>query len=601
MTNQHTYATGAALGVRAQWAQIGGTDTLPGVECSDTTGTVAVVASSSTYGPRAIRVTTAGSGDATRVKIPRPVGSGEFRCHIVFDWPALGGQAWPMFTMYAGAGEFQVWTSGDGSFGPWAGADLYKSPAGTVPAAGVRTRLSLAFKPGGAATDWRVGLYNDTTGALLTQGNGTTAAVSGALGDMYFGKAGWSSGPATTAFDVRAIRVEAGLNASLALLPAETALLPVSGAAVVPLRLAGWTAGGEPSPTGVDAVTALADGDPGTQVAVPAAGAARFALVPMAPPAGVTVVLDAASVTSGAGPVNARLYRADGERVGVDKQAGVGTSAAAVNVSWTPAETAGLTVADWEAAEVEFGTGPLGPLASGGPQWVPGWSDEFAMPGVPDTATWSRLRGDPASGLYDAPYSAANDASSWDASYASVVPEGLELRWDATPSESGGVTYPYTAGLVTSEGLRSFTPPVFIEIRARFTDTPGLWPALWLNPVGTWPPEIDIAEFIPEDTPDGLYHAHFNYHWGTSGAPQQMGWQWYGRQGVSAAGTAWHTYGLSWTADRLQVFHDGAPGPSYQGSVTTLPHFLILSTGVRKGFSPAAGRMQVGYVRTWTF
>ena len=91
-----------------------------------------------------------------------------------------------------------------------AGADLYKSPAGTVPAAGVRTRLSLAFKPGGAATDWRVGLYNDTTGALLTQGNGTTAAVSGALGDMYFGKAGWSSGPATTAFDVRAIRVEAG-------------------------------------------------------------------------------------------------------------------------------------------------------------------------------------------------------------------------------------------------------------------------------------------------------------------------------------------------------------------------------------------------------
>lgn len=258
-----------------------------------------------------------------------------------------------------------------------------------------------------------------------------------------------------------------------------------------------------------------------------------------------------------------------------------------------------MTVTDWEAVELEFGTGPLGPMASAG-TWTSGWHDEFDTPGAPSTATWSPLRGDPATGLYDTPYSTANDASSWDPSYATVTADGLlELRWDNTPSTSSGITYPYTAGIVTSEGLRAFQPPIFIESRIWFTNTPGLWPSFWLNPVGTWPPEIDIAEFVPDDTPDGLYHPHFNYHWGTQAAPQQLGWQWYGTQGSSAAG-AWHTYGLLWTPTLLQVFHDGAPGPSYAGSVTNLPHFLILSTGVRKGYTPANGRMLIDYVRTWT-
>lgn len=239
---------------------------------------------------------------------------------------------------------------------------------------------------------------------------------------------------------------------------------------------------------------------------------------------------------------------------------------------------------------------PPGPQGPGG-AWTMSFSDEFDGTAV-NAANWSRLRGDPSTGLYDAPYSSQQDDSSWDDSYATVSGGLLRLRWDNTPSTSYGITYPYTAGIVTSEGLRAFQPPIFIESRIWFTDAPGLWPSFWLNPVGTWPPEIDIAEFVPDDTPDGLYHAHFNYHWGTSAAHQDMGWQWYGTQGSSAAG-AWHTYGLHWTTSKLQVYHDGVAGPSYTGSITDLPHFLILSSGVRKGYSPAAGEMRVDYVRTW--
>ena len=265
----------------------------------------------------------------------------------------------------------------------------------------------------------------------------------------------------------------------------------------------------------------------------------------------------------------------------------------------TSLNTQGKTVTQlWADYKAWLNPAPT-PQASGlAGSWTLSLQDEFDGTAV-NSANWNRLRGTP-NGLYDSPYNPSMDDSSWDASYATVSDGLLRLRWARVPSESYGITYPYTAGLVTSEGLKSFTPPVFIEARIWFTDTPGLWPAFWMDPVVGWPPEIDIAEFVPDDTPDGLYKPHFNYHWSEGGQHKQMGWRWYGTQGQSIAG-AWHTYGLHWTSSRLQVYLDGQPGPSYTGTgITSQPMYIILSTGVRRGFLPAAGEMRVDYVRAWT-
>ena len=253
----------------------------------------------------------------------------------------------------------------------------------------------------------------------------------------------------------------------------------------------------------------------------------------------------------------------------------------------------------WVDYKAWLNPAPLPQAAGLAGSWALSFADEFTGTAV-NSSNWSRLRGNPATGLYDSPYSPANDDSSWDAAYATVSDGLLRLRWDRTPSESYGITYPYTAGIVTSEGLRSFTPEVFIEARIWFTDTPGLWPAFWLDPLVGWPPEIDIAEFVPDDTPDGLYKPHFNYHWSEGGVHRQMGWKWYGTAGQSIAG-AWHTYGLHWTTSKLQVYLDGQPGPSYAGpGITSQDMYIILSSGVRKGHLPAAGEMRVDYVRSWT-
>lgn len=223
-----------------------------------------------------------------------------------------------------------------------------------------------------------------------------------------------------------------------------------------------------------------------------------------------------------------------------------------------------------------------------------------------DSEVWTPHRGTEP-WTYGHPYNAALDAYSFDPSRVSVRRGVLNLAWDPTPStvqnnDGTSTTYPYTAGLVHSGKGFWFTEG-FLEARIRFDERPGLWPAFWLLPTPVdqdWPPEIDIAEMIPDDTPDGLYHPHFNYHWkDASGGFHQSGWKWYGREGRSYAG-GWHTYGLLREDNLLQVYVDGEPGPSFEDpAVTTQPMYVVLSTGVRKGYAPEAGVMQVDHVRAW--
>lgn len=252
-------------------------------------------------------------------------------------------------------------------------------------------------------------------------------------------------------------------------------------------------------------------------------------------------------------------------------------------------------------------TAPGTPMPQGvSGQWKVAMQDEFNGTSL-NTNVWTPHRGlEP--WTYGHPYNASLDDYAFDPSRVSVRDGNLRLSWDRTPitvnnsSAPYTTTYPYTAGVAhTGKGF-SFTHG-FVEARIWIPETPGLWPAFWMLPSPVdkdWPPEIDIAEWVPDDTPDGLYKPHFNYHWKDSaGRNQQANWKWYGEAGKSSAGS-WHTYGLLWEKGRLQVFLDGKPGPSYSGSeVTDNPMYVVLSSGVRKGATPANGTMLVDYLRVW--
>lgn len=244
------------------------------------------------------------------------------------------------------------------------------------------------------------------------------------------------------------------------------------------------------------------------------------------------------------------------------------------------------------------------PLGVGG-AWKVAMRDEFDGSTL-NTSLWTPHRGLPPY-TYGHPYNANLDGYAFDPSRVSVRNGALRLSWDKTPTtvrnhDGSTTTYPYAAGVAHSGRGFSFAHG-YIEARIRVPDTPGLWPAFWMLPMEVdqgWPPEIDIAELVPDDTPDGTYKPHFNYHWkDAAGTNRQAHWKWYGQEGRSYAGS-WHTYGLLWEEGRLQVFLDGVPGPSYSGSeVTSNPMYVVLSSGVRKGYSPPAGAMEVDYVRVW--
>ncbi|GAB48105.1 malectin domain-containing carbohydrate-binding protein [Mobilicoccus pelagius] len=250
------------------------------------------------------------------------------------------------------------------------------------------------------------------------------------------------------------------------------------------------------------------------------------------------------------------------------------------------------------------------PTVAPAPLGVPGtWRvdmrDEFDGSAL-DTSVWTPHRG-LAPYTYGHPYNASLDAYSFAPSRVSVRGGALRLAWDPTRStvrngDGSTTTYPYTAGVAHSG--RGFTMTSgYVEARIKVPRQSGLWPAFWMLPTpvdSTWPPEIDIAEIIPDDTPDGLEKPHFNYHWkAAGGGHRQMGWRWFGDAGRSYTGE-WHTYGLLREPGRLQVFVDGRPGPSFTDpAVTTDPMYVVLSSGVRKGHTPPAGEMLVDYVRAW--
>ena len=126
----------------------------------------------------------------------------------------------------------------------------------------------------------------------------------------------------------------------------------------------------------------------------------------------------------------------------------------------------------------------------------------------------------------------------------------------------------------------------------------GFWPALWMLPsdgsTSGWLPEIDMYESINREA---NYYGTYHY----SGNPGQ-----FGPIAVPTDTTAWHTYGLDWTPDRLSWTLDGRVVATTTDTAATQTHrmFLLVTfalggswPGNPDGTTPFPSQMQIDWVR----
>ena len=130
---------------------------------------------------------------------------------------------------------------------------------------------------------------------------------------------------------------------------------------------------------------------------------------------------------------------------------------------------------------------------SGSNGWLLVWEEDFNRDGVIDTTVWSKI---PRGKADWCNYMSDNDAL-YDVRNGNLVLRGMvnpDMQNDSVPYITGGIQTLHKKGFENGK----------IEIRAKFEDARGAWPAFWLLPFDReqWPHggEIDIAERLNGDT-----------------------------------------------------------------------------------------------------
>jgi beta-glucanase (GH16 family) len=200
---------------------------------------------------------------------------------------------------------------------------------------------------------------------------------------------------------------------------------------------------------------------------------------------------------------------------------------------------------------------------SRGSDWKLIWSDEFDIPGLPDSTKWD----------YETGFIRNNEAQYYtrERKENARVENGLlviEARkerfanpdFDPTAKSSGRARRSrefadYTSASLTTHGKTNWTGGR-IEVRAKLPAGRGTWPAIWT--LGTnarqvgWPAcgEIDIMEFVGHEP--GVIHA--NVHTRKYNHVQKNGKG--GQIKIPDASEAFHIYALEWDVDHLEFFVD---------------------------------------------
>lgn len=164
----------------------------------------------------------------------------------------------------------------------------------------------------------------------------------------------------------------------------------------------------------------------------------------------------------------------------------------------------------------------------------------------------------------------------------------LSSKWDG---------FVYTSGCVSSHPGHSQKYGYF-ETSIRAQSGPMTWPAFWMLPQewqysSAGSPityEFDILELFNNSSSSN------NHSPGTAMNNQSL-------PVPSTTNTEFHTYGLEWTRDRLQVYYDGVPKGWDTSGLIHIPMFVIVNLACavwnnNYTFPPEIS-IDIDYIRTW--
>ncbi|EGF93557.1 beta-glucanase [Asticcacaulis biprosthecium C19] len=238
------------------------------------------------------------------------------------------------------------------------------------------------------------------------------------------------------------------------------------------------------------------------------------------------------------------------------------------------------------------------------------WADEFSTDGLPDPTLWGYDTFRNSAGWYN------NEKQYYSASrLENARVEGgkllIEARKEAltTMPDYGGQQY--SSARVVSKKTYTYG---YVEVRALVPCARGGWPAIWQLPAApytNWPDdgEIDIMEYVGWNPGKVYQSVHTKAYYHVLNNQKSV------ISNVADACSAWHTYQLTWTADRVLLGFDGRNYFSYRNDGTSnynewpffRPQFLLLNVAVGGDFGGVSGvddaafpyAMQIDYVRVY--
>ena len=109
---------------------------------------------------------------------------------------------------------------------------------------------------------------------------------------------------------------------------------------------------------------------------------------------------------------------------------------------------------------------------------------------------------------------------------------------------------PYSVGLITSYDDYGYG---FYEFECKLPKGVGLWPAVWLSCVDSWPPEIDINESYSDGNGDYRSKLETNFHYNLGENKESAG----AREHSIYAVDKRIKFSCWWTKDFIKIYYNG--------------------------------------------
>lgn len=173
------------------------------------------------------------------------------------------------------------------------------------------------------------------------------------------------------------------------------------------------------------------------------------------------------------------------------------------------------------------------------------YNENFNYTGLPNSNDWSYDTGNWGFGNDELQYYTAYDLDNANVSNGNLNITALKENYQGSE---------YTSARLVSKNSYLYGK---FEIRAKLPSGAGTWPAIWMLPTnneyGSWPNsgEIDIMEHVGKNpgTIHGSLHTTLNNF--------KAGTEITSTTSVSDCATAYHTYGLEWTPEYINISVDG--------------------------------------------